>query len=126
MMYVDLNPIRAKLAKSLEKSEYTSIAERIGQDCNHMTCKGKDSNRSENKPAVDNAPNNIRLFPFLGVETGDESLKGIPFDFKDYGRRFKGVVGSIEAIKKFSLLVGRRWIHGIKPSLELYQQSFDP
>ncbi|MET1256086.1 hypothetical protein [Aliikangiella maris] len=28
---IDLNPIRAKMAKSLEKSDYTSIQQRINQ-----------------------------------------------------------------------------------------------
>jgi REP element-mobilizing transposase RayT len=55
MAYVDLNPIRAAMAKTPEKSNYTSIQERILH------------------------PNDTNLRPF--AEQDDE---GIPFNLKDY------------------------------------------
>jgi REP element-mobilizing transposase RayT len=55
MAYVDLNPIRAAMAKTPEKSNYTSIQERILH------------------------PNDTSLRPF--AEQDDE---GIPFNLKDY------------------------------------------
>jgi len=55
MAYVDLNPIRAAMAKTPEQSDYTSIQERIEH------------------------PENNCLRPFMGIEDG-----GIPFNLKDY------------------------------------------
>ncbi len=55
MAYVDLNPIRAAMAKTPEQSDYTSIQERILQPEN--TC--------------------LRAF-------GEQDDVGIPFDLKDY------------------------------------------
>ncbi len=53
--YVDLNPIRAAMAKTPEQSDYTSIQERIGQ------------------------PENSCLRPF-----NENEERGIPFNLKDY------------------------------------------
>jgi REP element-mobilizing transposase RayT len=55
MTYVDLNPIRAGIAKTPEESDYTSIQERI------------------------NHPKITRLAPFA-----DQGGDGIPFNLKDY------------------------------------------
>jgi REP element-mobilizing transposase RayT len=55
MAYVDLNPIRAAMARTPETSEYTSIQERIAH------------------------PENSRLRPFSETEED-----GIPFSLKDY------------------------------------------
>jgi len=57
MAYVDLNPIRAAMAKTPEQSDYTSIQERIFH------------------------PDNSFLRPF--TEQGDDT-DGIPFELKDY------------------------------------------
>jgi REP element-mobilizing transposase RayT len=55
MAYVDLNPIRAAMAKTPEQSDYTSVQERINQ------------------------PENNGLQPFA-----DQGEDGIPFNLKDY------------------------------------------
>ncbi len=55
MAYVDLNPIRAVMAETPEKSDYTSVQERIMR------------------------PDNDNLMPFK-----DQNEDGIPFSLKDY------------------------------------------
>lgn len=69
MAYVDLNPIRAKIADTPENSEFTSIYERILNF------------RDTEKNAAKNAETNA-LMPFSCSEPS--SLPFIDFDFKDY------------------------------------------
>ncbi|WP_299805615.1 transposase [uncultured Shewanella sp.] len=63
MAYVELNPIRAKIAKTPEKSDFTSLQLRVT-----AALRGK-------QPA--------KLLPFIGNETKLQS-KGINFSLKDY------------------------------------------
>ncbi|NDO76592.1 transposase [Shewanella sp. SE1] len=67
MMYVDLNPIRAGIADSLQTSDYTSIQERIEEVA---------------EPATANASLKS-LLQFDGAATAAEQ-SGIPFHFADY------------------------------------------
>jgi REP element-mobilizing transposase RayT len=127
MAYVDLNPIRAAMAKTPEQSDYTSIQERIRQ------------------------PEQNALRPFAEQET-----EGIPFNLKDYlelvdwaGREVKchkrgyipahappiltrlrmdaapvldylardsapslGALGPVSMLKNFALSVGRKFVKG--------------
>lgn len=78
MMCVDLNPIRAGIADSLQTSDYTSIQERLqGQ----IQMKGLPT---EDKPSPTPSPLSIKpLLPFDGAATAARQ-SGIPFHFADY------------------------------------------
>ncbi|MEW8607057.1 MAG: transposase [Candidatus Thiodiazotropha sp.] len=70
MAYVDLNPVRAGMAKTPEQSEYTSIAER--------TTKLRQSRNRTKK-----ANNPAGLHPFAG-NPRKSMPRGLPFRLKDY------------------------------------------
>ncbi|MES9838906.1 MAG: transposase, partial [Candidatus Thiodiazotropha sp.] len=70
MAYVDLNPVRAGMAKTPEQSEYTSIAER--------TTKLRQSRNRTKK-----ADNPADLHPFAG-NPRKNMPRGLPFRLKDY------------------------------------------
>ncbi len=63
MAYVDLNPIRADMAKTPEQSDYTSIQERIQQAI-------------KKEPCV--------LLGFNDTSCASQKEKAIPFDYNDY------------------------------------------
>jgi hypothetical protein len=64
MAYVDLNPVRADIAKTPEQSDFTSIQERIQKVMNQKKCS---------------------LLPFVNtVKTAKEKEGAIPFELNDY------------------------------------------
>jgi len=74
MAYVDLNPVRADMAQSLEESEFTSIYERI----HSVACKG-----DEGKGEVVSLPAK-GLAGFLGNERVFAKIGGIEFSLLGY------------------------------------------
>jgi REP element-mobilizing transposase RayT len=70
MAYVELNPVRAGVAETPEKSECCSITERIDQLMgSHDANKGDESSH---------------LLPFIGGATQQDMPKGIPMKLQDY------------------------------------------
>ncbi len=142
MAYVDLNPVRAKMAETVEASEYTSVFERI-----HGATSSEDKGEQVNvsKP----------LLAFVAAEY-NEQPQGIPYALLDYlevvdwtgrvirddkhgavneqrpsllsvlglesdtwvelassfGKDYHGAVGSLEELALFAEHTGKRWISG--------------
>ncbi|MDT8954716.1 transposase [Aeromonas caviae] len=74
MAYVDLNPVRAGMAQSIEESEFTSIYERI----HSVACQ-----QDEGKGEIDLLPRK-GLAGFLGHERKGQPCFGIEFSLLDY------------------------------------------
>ena len=133
MCYVDLNPIRAAIAKDLKDSEFTSIKERIENSHTWLSGFGKED---------DDLPFYLSSYIDLVDETGrclrddkrgfisSKTAKAIdeiginPESWIDELKGFKSIgisaVGTAEQLKDFSTKTKRKWALGIvlKPQLE--------
>ncbi len=131
-VYVDLNPIRAGLAVSLEKSHFTSIKARI-----YKQVKKIPANTAPPLLAVADLSENqlseleyLKLVDETGglVRQGKGSIPnhispildrlGIESDYwlevnKNKPKLFRRVIGSVTALRKAAKKMGKRWLHGI-------------
>ncbi|MCL1092063.1 transposase [Shewanella profunda] len=81
MMYVDLNPIRAGIANSLQSSDFTSIQERINSlnlSTSALTIPNQQAKPSGNHQTMHKSLAKFEGATHLNVQTG------IPFHFADY------------------------------------------
>jgi hypothetical protein len=127
MAYVDLNPIRAAIAKTPEQSDYTSIQERIKQP-------GNESLRPFGEREEDSIPCNLKDYLEL-VDWGGREIKHnkrgyIPANAPPILIRLKmeaspvlgylardnlpsfGALGPVSRLKVFAKSVGRKFIKG--------------
>ncbi|MEJ2612434.1 MAG: transposase, partial [Candidatus Thiodiazotropha sp.] len=72
LAYIDLNPIRAKMAETPEKLEFTSISDRVAELKRGIS---PDDNDHTGQPS--------HLYPFVG-NLRDEMPKGLPYHLTDY------------------------------------------
>lgn len=129
MAYVDLNPIRAAVAKTPETSPHTSIAARIHQRDKHLL------------PFVDNVRHDVRAIPisqrdylqlidWTGRQLHRKKLGRIPTnippilvrlnvddqrwirEMNHYGKWYYRAVGSMHAMDMYCQYLGQQWLKG--------------
>jgi len=141
MVYIDLNPVRAKIAETPENSEYTSIAERIVGTNIATSIKtvfhGKlmpfmDSKGVANEPHIPmHLIDYIELVDWTGrqirpdkrgaiSETSPPILARLGIEQDNWLQNcqkleedFRQVIGSAAAIEKFCQAIGQKWLQGI-------------
>ena len=133
MAYVDLNPIRACMAKSLNDSEFTSIKERIEESSTDLIPFGKGDNdlpyylssyidlvdetgrviRDGKKGYISHKLGSALTKLELNPDTWIDELKG----FKSVGY---SAVGTVSQLKEYSHKTKRKWTLGLrlKPAIE--------
>ena len=133
MAYVDLNPIRAGMAKALNDSKFTSIKERIEKKSTWLSGFGKDDNDlpfylSSYIDLVDETGrclrNDKRGFISKNTAKTIDQIDINPDDWLDELKGFKSIgfsaVGTAQQLKEYSKKTKRKWTLGIKlkPALE--------
>ena len=133
MAYVDLNPIRAAIAKTPESSDFTSIQERITVKETSLLAFGEEQ---------DNIPYSLSdylaLVDYTGRAVLDDKRGFIPEELEPILQRLnldpdcwlkemqsfssKGItaIGTVNQLKAFCLSVGKKWGigHILSPALE--------
>ncbi len=133
MAYIDLNPIRAAMAKDLKGSDFTSIKERIENEDTWLSGFGKGDNDlpfylSSYIDLVDETGrclrNDKRGFISKSTAKTIDDIGINPDDWLNELKGFKSIgfsaVGTAEQLKEFSVKTKRKWTLGIKltPALE--------
>jgi hypothetical protein len=137
MSYVDLNSIRADMAKTPEQSDFTSIQERIvnkmaDQPCDLLSFIDTASCKIEKAKAIPFEQNDyLALVDWSGRAILDNKRGSIPantppilvrlgINEKDwinhihyFERQFPTVAGNIEKLKQLAEQTSRRWIKGM-------------
>ncbi|WP_422474187.1 transposase [Endozoicomonas sp. ALB032] len=145
MAYVDLNPIRAKLASTPEQSDYTSIQKRI-----EKTTEATDSRQPFMlKPFQNQEQDPNKTLPYIlndYLELVDWSGRAVRKDKKgsiaessppilarleidgdewlktmSRNNRFYRAVGRLKAMKAYAISTGQRWLQGLYCCGQLFQ-----
>ena len=142
MAYVDLNPIRADMAKTPEQSDYTSIQERIQKAVNKKACTllpfvNTVKSEAQKESAIPFQLNDyISLVDWSGrailqnkrgsiPENTPPILQRLGIDEKDwikhihyFERQFPTVAGNIDKLRQLARETSRRWIKGMGHAFE--------
>jgi REP element-mobilizing transposase RayT len=145
MAYVDLNPIRAKLCKTLEQSAFTSIQERLKA----FTQNPKKANQTWLLPMASEKASAMRELPirptdyfalvdWTGRTIRSDKRGAIPATVKPilqklgveednwvknthyFGNRFGRVLGRIEQIRRLAVKVNQKWLTGVGQARAFY------
>ena len=135
MAYVDLNPIRADMAKTPEQSDYTSIQERLQramrkkQSCTLLPFQNKTDNKDKAIPFEQN--DYFTLVDWSGRAIVENKRGSIPVDtppilmrlgidekdwlnhIRYFERQFPTVAGNIDKLRELAEQTSRRWIKGM-------------
>ena len=137
MAYVDLNPVRAGVAKTPERSEYTGIYDRIqarisGGDETWLCPLGDEDHKNGPGVLPIGRDEYLSLVDWTGREIRVGKRGAIPAELSDilnrlpinqghwldtvqgYGGLFHRVVGRIEAMMDMARLTGKRWLGGVR------------
>ncbi len=145
MAYVDLNPVRAKMAKTPETSDYTSVQERAKQASGNTARKQV----AHLKPLRSQGQNPEQAIPFAlssylelvdwtGRIVRQDKRGSIPSDRPPilerlkidpdewlktmrWNNRFRRAVGKLASLKTYAEQVGKQWVHGVCCSQILYR-----
>ncbi len=149
MAYVDLNPIRARMAKTPEESDYTSIQERVERLSGSGTGTGKQSGNL--MPFRLQGQNPEVALPYIlhdYLELVDWSGRAVRVDKKgaissdippilarleidsaewlktmSWNNRFYRAVGRLESMKSYAREMGQKWVQGLFSCSRLYPMN---
>jgi len=136
MAYVDLNPIRANMAKTPEDSDHTSIQQRIraaisGEQPKSLLPFVGDERLNMPKGLPFRLDHYLELVDWSGRHLAPRKHGAIAEDTppilerlgispkhwlylnRNFESRFKGLVGSAEAVRNACRQCNKRWVHGI-------------
>ena len=145
MAYVDLNPLRAKMADMPETSDYTSVQKRAEQASGNTARK----QAAHLKPFRSQGQNLDQAIPFAlssylelvdwtGRIVRQDKRGNIPVDIPPilerlkidpeewlktmrWNNRFRRAVGKLASLKAYAKGVGKQWVHGVCCSQALYR-----
>ncbi len=134
MAYVDLNPVRAKMTKTPEQSDYTSVRERIRQQLGKSHAADKlltmDGDNAKSVGLPFNLNDYLELVDWTGRAIHQSKTGTIPnhlqpilqrlqlqSDFwmaqqNHFGKQYYLVAGSKEKIKILASKIGAKWMNG--------------
>lgn len=150
MAYVDLNPIRANIAQTLESSKHTSIRKRINEvkkkETEQMQIALKSDIKSFGQPLKQTAlPIKLREYIQLVEWTGQSLIypgkSNLPMNLystldhfnlqqthwlsqiNHFDESYCHVIGPVRMIRNKAQQIKKRWLKGVRAARKLYQKS---